>query len=548
MFVKELILLRVKEIEDLIIQLNTHSWSSKREDAAWRLGLYGNDAFKAVPHLIRTLNDSSGDVQLSAAEALGKIGSEKALKPLQKLVFSSEYNMVLQNQCLLSIAKIRTSEASEFLMGIIGDTDYDSILRRDAALALGRMRSKAKKEVFNLIKIYMAEEEDFVKEEIIVALGKSCTKAKRIINFLVEIIYDNNLNWQLRNRAVEALGRLNAIHVYRDIIKVLVYDQSAYVRNTAVKTIRRLSLHYWDKKQELLFELIRTILLAYELEESPFVLKQIENTLKIYEERLEDDTFEEFENNVKEILEREEYITEEILENWLSSDIEVSFEEIDESIDFEDYGIDKKIITKKFPIKMLFLGAAPQDQSNLNHEKELNLIKRRIASKPNFRFESQFGITSGEFISVLQNTTATILHFSAHGSNGELALEDASGQTDSISIQKIASLVKIRNQSNLKNDENKISCILFSSCSSDFDATEVANYVDCVIVMTDTISIDDANNFALGFYESFCNGSDIESAFNYGLAMMDPNEKQIPKLLPENKDFNQLYLFEKEEH
>lgn len=543
-----------KEIDDLIYQLTSHSWSSKREEAAWNLGEFRTEAQKAVTYLIKALKDSSDDVQFYAAEALGKIRSEKALKPLQKLVFSSEFNMVLQNQCLLSIAMIRTDEAREVLMSIISDGDYDPILRRDATIALGRMRSKAKSEVYNLIKIFKVEEEDLVKIEIITTLGKSCTRAKKVTNFLIEIIQDTNLNWQFRNKAVESLGRLYTINAYREIIQVLVFDRSAYVRNTTVKTIRRLSLHFWDKYEEIVFELIRSILLAYELEETSFVLKQIESTKMTYEERLDEDILEKLEKSVKEFLDKEEYISEEDLENLLSFEFTFEelngmsddvFEELDDSIDFEDLGTERKILTTKFPIKVLLLGAAPNDQSNLYHERELSLIKKRVASKPKFRFDSQFGITKGEFISILQNKMVRILHISAHGSCGELILEDEeTGQTDSISIEKIVTLIKIRNQNQLK---DKISIIVFSSCDSDFDATEVANHVDCVIVMTDIIAIEDANNFAIGFYESICNGNNIETAFNFGLAMMDSNEQHIPKLLPEDEDFSQIYLFDKDD-
>jgi len=130
-----------KRIKELIDQLRNHRWSSKREEAAWELGEYRKESIIAVPSLIRALKDKSSYVQFYAAEALGKIGSEKGLKPLHKLIFEEEYNMVLQTQCLYSIAMIRTDEARKFLMSLIRNTDYDTVLRKDATKALGRMRS-----------------------------------------------------------------------------------------------------------------------------------------------------------------------------------------------------------------------------------------------------------------------------------------------------------------------------------------------------------------------------------------------------------------------
>ncbi len=454
-----------KEIKELITQLNSHSWSSKREDAAWELGEYKKEALIAVPSLIEALKDKSSDVQFYAAEALGKIGSEKGLKPLQKLIFEEEYNMVLQTQCLLSIAMIRTDKARDFLMSIIRNTDYCPVLRSDATIALGRMRSKVKNERLKLIKIFNIEEEDLVKEEIITTIGKSCTRDKRVINFLIEIILNSNLRWQFRNRAVEALGRLYAINAYKEICQVLVFDQSDYARNTAAKTIKRLSLHFWEKHDDIVLKLILSTFLAYaleatKLEKSNLVFNQLEKTITKFAERLDDETFEELDEITKNILDEVNELTEEDLNEILSIYFELDeipeedvYDEQDDNTDYDDLEIERKIITNKFPIKVLFLGAAPSDQNNLYHKRELNLIKNRIQSKPGFLILPKFGVSIGEFINILQNELPIILHFSAHGSYGELILEDEeTRQSDSISINKIASVIKVHNQKKSENN------------------------------------------------------------------------------------------------
>lgn len=70
-----------EEVPRLVQELS-HSEAKVRSRAAQRLAGYGEDAKPAVDSLIRLLKDKNGGVRSSAAFALRKIGTKKAIRAL----------------------------------------------------------------------------------------------------------------------------------------------------------------------------------------------------------------------------------------------------------------------------------------------------------------------------------------------------------------------------------------------------------------------------------------------------------------------------------
>jgi len=96
-----------------------------RSRAADALGKIGDE--KAIPGLLKLLEDSESDVRSRAADALGKIGDEKAIPGLLKLVEHSE-------------SSVRWMAA--YALGNIGDEkaidrDYLNSLKIQSLLCVG---------------------------------------------------------------------------------------------------------------------------------------------------------------------------------------------------------------------------------------------------------------------------------------------------------------------------------------------------------------------------------------------------------------------------
>ena len=552
----ELCRLSKKEIEDLVKILNTHSWVSKREQAAWELGSFGE---KAIPYLVNALKDSADRVKCSVIDALGKIGSIKALKHLEKITFSNDYNTDVRIQSYYAIANTKTQEAMDLLVNIIENSDNTNNIRKEAAFALSKMRSKAKGARHSLIKIIENEQDNNFKEALIFALGEICTKDNRAIKLLIASMTVEK-DWRVRVAAVKALGRLYALGASRDIINTLLNDKSVFVRNTAMKTAKKLSLHNQTKYPNISENLIKSILIAKNIEENSLVKNQIDKIVKKFQEKMGKNTILEIEKEVKQYISKVgktdlKSLEKELFQKFESithtenkiQDTEIVMKEIDDEPDYEysleENGTTKKILINRKPIKLLLLGAEPQDQNSLDHKQELNQI-RSLKTDSNLKVIPQYGISTSEFLDALDYFSPDILHISAHGGEGEIVLEDLLGNSEEISLENVAEIIITHNKSQLKEGKNIISCVVFSSCYSFFNTTELAKNIECLIVMTDSITTEAANKFAVGFYNQIRNGKDIQTAFDMGLSLIV--QKDIPKLLPKNKDFNHIYFIDKD--
>ncbi|NQE35343.1 Phycocyanobilin lyase subunit alpha [Microcoleus sp. IPMA8] len=104
-----------------------------RSSAADALGKIGDE--KAIPGLLKLLEDSHSYVRSSAADALGKIGDEKAIPGLLKLLEGLDY--YVRSSAADALGKIGDVKAIPGLLKLVEDSD--SGVRWSAADALGNI-------------------------------------------------------------------------------------------------------------------------------------------------------------------------------------------------------------------------------------------------------------------------------------------------------------------------------------------------------------------------------------------------------------------------
>src|SRR6185436_62130 len=88
--------------------------------------------------LIRGLENSEAAVRLASIQALGEIGSEKALEKVSRL-FREEKNKDIHDKCFEFLKKLGI-RAENDLLGALGDESKE--IRRQAVLALGDSQSE----------------------------------------------------------------------------------------------------------------------------------------------------------------------------------------------------------------------------------------------------------------------------------------------------------------------------------------------------------------------------------------------------------------------
>jgi hypothetical protein len=184
-------------------------------------------------------------------------------------------------------------------------------------------------------------------------------------------------------------------------------------------------------------------------------------------------------------------------------------------------------------IKVLFLAANPTDQDLLKLDEEICAIEQTLRQTDlgdRFKITKYSGVSVSELQKFLLKHKPDIIHFSGHGSGGEIILEDKTGKSQPVSPHALSELFSI-----LGDD---IRCVVLNACDSEQQAQAIAEHVDCVVGMSKEISDPSAIKFATAFYQALGYGKDVMTAFDLGRNQIDLenlNEQDTPKLIIKRK-------------
>lgn len=160
-------------------------------------------------------------------------------------------------------------------------------------------------------------------------------------------------------------------------------------------------------------------------------------------------------------------------------------------------------------IRFLFIGANPRDTSRLRIDKEHRLINNVIrSSKLGARIElrTELALPASELVSVIRRTDPTVIHFSGHGGEEGIVLEDENGEGQMVSPEALTNL--------FGGFPGKISCVILNSCFSFGLAERLVNQsqVACVIGISTAIRDEEAIAFVNQLYQLLCDGEIVTRA------------------------------------
>lgn len=194
---------------------------------------------------------------------------------------------------------------------------------------------------------------------------------------------------------------------------------------------------------------------------------------------------------------------------------------------------------QKAAVKILFLTASPSDTARLRLEQESRAIDqalRQTAYRDQFNVIQHWAVRVSDIQGFLLRYQPDIVHFSGHGSeSGEIILEDGAGKSHPVSMRALSTLF-----STLKGN---IRCVVLSACYSDQQAQAIAESIDCVIGMSNTIEDTSAINFSTAFYQALGYGKDVQTAFDLGCLEIDLQnlrQQDVPKLIARKCKANNL--------
>jgi hypothetical protein len=161
-------------------------------------------------------------------------------------------------------------------------------------------------------------------------------------------------------------------------------------------------------------------------------------------------------------------------------------------------------------IKILFLVAISSNSARLRFEEERRAQDQAL---PQAEFQDRFGIRQHWDVRIkdrqglLLRYKPHIAYFSDHGNvASEIILEDDYGNSQAVFIRVLSQLFSIL--------RDNIRCVILNACYFEVQAKTIAEHIDCVIKMFQSIVGSSALSFATTFYQAIGYGRDIKTAFD----------------------------------
>ena len=167
-------------------------------------------------------------------------------------------------------------------------------------------------------------------------------------------------------------------------------------------------------------------------------------------------------------------------------------------------------------IKILFLAASPYDNVPLRTAEEARAIDLalRQAEHRNFEIVHHGAVQVDDLQPLLFRYQPQIVHFSGHGAPDQVLLfQTADGRSTAVTGTALRDLFQL--------SQGRLRCVLLNACYTEEQATAIAEVVDCVVGMSDAISDDAAQLFAIAFYGALGAGQSVKTAFAAGCNRID---------------------------
>ena len=193
-------------------------------------------------------------------------------------------------------------------------------------------------------------------------------------------------------------------------------------------------------------------------------------------------------------------------------------------------------------VKILFLSAAPEDEEDINVDREFRQINEGIqkgSCKILLEFVPEWNIRPDQLIEKLQIHDPDIFHFSGHGKKEGILLENKNGGAELVDGDLLIDVFRA-----LKN--NKIKLVVLNTCNANKQAKAIAKNIGCAAIgMSSNIDDSIAIRFSASFYRNIAFGYSITQAFDISklnLKLVKTDQSDIAQLYHGNINADQVFL------
>jgi hypothetical protein len=187
------------------------------------------------------------------------------------------------------------------------------------------------------------------------------------------------------------------------------------------------------------------------------------------------------------------------------------------------------------PIKrILILSANPNATPRLRLDEEVREIEeglRRSKLRDQFEITARWTGRIRDIRRAMLDSEPQIIHFTGHGKEDGLLVEDETGFAVRISEKALSGLFELFS--------SQVECVILSACYSEPQADAISKHIDYVIGMRKDIKDKAAIEFAVGFYDALGAGRSVEEAFKFGCnAILQVYPDILEHLIPVLKNRN----------
>jgi hypothetical protein len=166
---------------------------------------------------------------------------------------------------------------------------------------------------------------------------------------------------------------------------------------------------------------------------------------------------------------------------------------------------------------ILVLSADPTNLGSVRVDEEIRAIEnavRKSTDRRVFDFLSLPRVVATELAELIRVYEPRILHFVGHGDEqGRLQFMGPNGRAEPADIDAIATVFRAL--------ADIVRCVVLNTCYSDQQAQKIAEHIDIVIGIPDTIEPAAAIEFAREFYLALASGRSVSDAFESGKANLE---------------------------
>lgn len=176
--------------------------------------------------------------------------------------------------------------------------------------------------------------------------------------------------------------------------------------------------------------------------------------------------------------------------------------------------------------KILILAANPKLTNRLRLDEEVREIEeglKRSKHRNRFEIHQQWAVGLRDFRKALLDYEPNIVHFTGHGKEDGLLVEDELGMPVLFTAKALSELFKLCS--------SQVECVILNACYSAPQAAAINKHIDYVIGMKKEINDRAAIEFSIGFYDALGAGRSIEDAFAFGRAGILAKFPDLPEYL-----------------